>query len=195
MLGIPVLYTPPTEEPLTINDIRDFLRIDNTDSDMLLEAMITAARNWAEQVTGRALITQTWTYYLDDWPDEDYVKLPYAGPLQSPITSLVYTDYANTATTWTATNYIADIKSTPGRLVLAYDIAWPTVTLYPVNPICITYVCGYGTPDNVPEPIKIAMKIAISDMFENRESIGKNPGGSINPILDRLLFTYRILEF
>ena len=68
-----------------------------------------------------------------------------------------------------AGDYIVDIQSEPGQIVLAYNESWPTGTLYPSNPITIEFICGYGlTGASVPAMIKHAMKIAISDLFENR---------------------------
>jgi len=50
--------------------------------DDLLEAIITAGREHVEDITRRALITQTWDFSLDTWPNENYIKLPF-GNLQT----------------------------------------------------------------------------------------------------------------
>ena len=53
-----------------------------TVEDDLLDAIITAAREHVEDITRRALLTQIWDYYLDGFPSENFIKLPF-GNLQS----------------------------------------------------------------------------------------------------------------
>ena len=64
------LITPPAVEPVTLADAKAHLKVDTTDDDALITALITAARARAEWHTGRALITQSWTLWLDAWPAE-----------------------------------------------------------------------------------------------------------------------------
>ena len=185
-----VLDTGPAEEPLELEEVKHHLRIDETDDDTLIESLITVARLNAESITRRALITQTWKYYLQDWPDVEYIELPYP-PLQS-VSSVKYTDYAGTVTTLTEnTDYVVDIKQEPGRVVLDYGKEWPTATLDVTSPIEIIYICGYGTPEDIDEPLKIGMKIDVSDMYEHRESYVTQPYQHL-PILDRLYWPYRV---
>jgi len=72
----------PTEEPIELSEAKTHLRVEIDDDDGLIQGMIKAARENCEAVTHRALITQTWKYYLDKWPDKDYIELPLP-PLQS----------------------------------------------------------------------------------------------------------------
>jgi len=73
--------------------------------------------------------------------------------------------------------YVADTYKEPGRVVLAYGQTWPTTTLTVTSPIAITYISGYGTPEDVPMPIKQAILILVADYYENRESyiVGQTP--------------------
>ncbi len=253
-----VLLTAPTEEPITLDEAKLHLRVEIDDDDTLILGMIKAAREYAEVVTHRRLITQTWRYYLDSWPeDKDYIEMPFP-PLQS-ISSITYTDCDGVVYTWsvatdstgdtdgatatitgmtdtsdfdvgdivtvsagfpavtltigsktaatitlnvnsnavvlnvtvtTATNYLTDINSDPGKVVLAYGINWPTETLYPMNPICIEYVCGYGTPDDIPEIIKLGMKVDLTNMFENRTSYIKGVYDHLDTV-ERLYYPER----
>jgi len=50
--------------------------------DSLITDLITTAREHVEDILRRKLITQTWKYYLDEWPKVNYIKLPF-GNLQS----------------------------------------------------------------------------------------------------------------
>ncbi|HOD72239.1 MAG TPA: hypothetical protein PKO27_14500, partial [Deltaproteobacteria bacterium] len=44
--------------------------------DDLLGDILTTAREHVEDITGRAILTQTWDAYLSEWPDGDHIILP-----------------------------------------------------------------------------------------------------------------------
>ncbi|MHB8110501.1 MAG: head-tail connector protein [Syntrophorhabdaceae bacterium] len=143
---------------------------ETTYEDDLLTAIITAAREHVEDITRRALLTQTWYYYLDRFPDKDYIVIPF-GNLQS-ITSIKYKDSDGTETTMTVTtDYIVETNGEGcGRIVLPYGVSWPSVVPYPSNPITIEFVCGWTAAASIPKKIIAAIKMICSDLYENRES-------------------------
>ena len=163
------LVSGPTEEPVSLDEAKIQCRVDISDDNALITSLITEARQMVEEMARRALITQTWRLSLDRWPACDYISLPLP-PLQS-VESLVYLDQEGNETTWDSSNYIADLDSEPGRLVLGYNKVWPSTTLYPVNPIQITFKAGYGDDAaNVPELWKRAIKLMVGHWYENREA-------------------------
>ena len=163
-----VLDTAPDREPVTIGEVKSQSRITITTEDDLIDRYIVTARKRIENFLGRALITQTWDYYLDDWPDRDYIILP-KGQLQS-VTHIKYTDTAGTQSTWSNTEYNYDTYRDPGHVTLEYGYTWPSTTLHPQSPIEITFVCGYGDNKNdVPEPIRQAILFMAAQLYENRE--------------------------
>lgn len=161
------ISSAPDVEPLTVADVKLHLRLtSDTTEDALITGLITAAREYCENYTGRAFATQTVALYLDSFPAEDYIELPLS-PLQS-VTSVVYKNSAGTETTMTVTtDYIVDSYSPVGRVVLAYGKTWPDFTAYPVNPITITYKAGYTT---LPKALRQAMLLLIGLWYENREN-------------------------
>lgn len=191
------LITPPASEPILLSDAKLHLRIESsyTADDTYISTLLSVAREYVESITNRKLITQTWEAYLTDWPrSADYISLPF-GSLQS-VTSVVYIDSDGTSHTWPNTEYTVESTTEPGRIVLNYMHSWPSVTLHPSNPIQIQFVCGYGANGSaVPMPIIHAIKLMISDMYEQREPfvVGRNyiPTNTIN----MLLFPYRIWSF
>jgi len=167
---------------LSLADAKRHLNIEltDTDNDVYIRSLVDAAHTRIEQITRRKLLTQTVTEYFDDWPDE-YFELPY-GNLQS-VTSVKYKDYDGTESTVDATDYIVETNTEKGRVVLAYGESWPSDTLYPSKPIYITYVCGYGTTkSDVPDDYLHAIKIQISDLYENRETNIVGVGVTINKL-------------
>lgn len=171
------LITAPTVQPITVNELKDHLRIewDDTAQDTILDGFIKAAVDIAENYTNRAFVQRTYDYYIDRWPKGDSIELPRP-PLQS-VTTVEWTLWdESTDTLDSGTEYEVDTVSEPGRVVLEYDETWPTDTLHPKNPIRIRYVAGYAVDSpadyraNVPPVVKIAVKMIAGHLFNHREN-------------------------
>lgn len=138
--------------------------------DSLISAMLTAARLYCEKFQGRAYITQTWDLYLDQFPAEDFIELPW--PRLQSITHLKYYDSDGVLQTWDAANYTVSTLREPGRLYLAYQISWPTARNIP-DAIQIQFVCGFGDlASDVPQNIKNGILLKLADLYENRGDQG-----------------------
>ena len=158
-------------KPVTLNDAKRHLNIGlaNTDHNLKIAECITAARERVEAMTNRKMLTQTVTYYWDEWPSGDALVLPY-GKLQS-VTSISYKDTDGDWNTWSSTNYVVQTDGEPGKVVLDYGKSWPTTTLHPSKPIRVIYSCGYGTlAGSVPYQLKSAILLLTADLFEQRET-------------------------
>jgi len=164
----------------------------STEDDWLTRGIATC-RIQAEQETGRRFITQTLTYYLDAWPDERYIKVPYP-TLQSAVVTYRLTDDTDYDETLSTAD--VDIVSEPGRIVLQPNESWPSGTLYTDKPIKITFVCGYGdAASDVPANIKSAILLKLADLFENRGEVVIGVSvGRIEGAVDSLLRQYRIWD-
>lgn len=186
------IHAAPAAEPVATAEAKSHLRVDITADDTLIDAYVKAGREWVENFCNRALITQTWKYYLDEFPAEDHIDIPLP-PLQS-ITSITYTDINGTVATMSASDYIADTASEPGRVVLGYGKSWPSDSLYPSNPICITFVAGYGAAGAaVPESLRTAIKLITGDLYENREASVATGNVQVVPFgVEFLCWPYRI---
>lgn len=161
------LVTPPAAEPVTLAEAKAHLRVEVTDDDAIITALIAAARALAEQETGRSLITQTWRRTHDQFPDS--VRLD-RGPVQS-VTSVKYLEsVAGEQTTLSPASYIVDSASAPGWVQPAYGFDWPDV--WPeINAVEVTYVTGYGADGTaIPEPIKLWVKLMVGHYYANREA-------------------------
>jgi uncharacterized phiE125 gp8 family phage protein len=191
------LVTAPTIEPVDLLGLKLHLRVDGdeTAEDEYLEGILQAARQHVEEITRRALLTQTWDYSLDAWPSAKAIVLPF-GNLQS-VTSVTWKDDAGTETTLTlTTDYLVETNGDAcGRVVLPYAETWPSGTLYPSNPITIRFVCGWTTAALVPAPIRAAVKMVCADLYENREAqllSSNNQAYSPNETVTRLLASARL---
>lgn len=168
------LVTPPASYPVTVSDLKDHLRVDFTDDDDLIEAILQAAIAAAEEYTGRSFIDQTWDYYLDAFPDEGKdIELP--NPPLIEVTGLYYRDTAGDEQEYSASNYLVDETGQKARIALAYGQSWPTIQER-INAIRVRFRAGYLKPDSpdaayVPFDIKAAIKLIAGTLYEHRESV------------------------
>ncbi len=193
------VITEPTVEPVTLSDMKDHLRIDHTDHDDLITALIQASREYIEAACGRALVEQTRAVYYQAWPDNDRFELPYP-PVQS-VSSIVYTGADGTENTFASSNYSVITNRSPGLLVLGYEKVWPSTTLHHEEwPIKITYVCGYDAttdspPDyrtNIPESLINAMKLDVERRYDRPQ---KDYAERLDHVIEQILSPYRVWRF
>ena len=182
MAGL-VVSTAPTEEPLSLQEVKEYLRVEDSTDERVVRPMIEAARQFAEEHMNRALMQQTLTLTVDTildiddplWegmrtaPDLNYYKnyiiLPKA-PVQS-VTSVKTYDDADTATTFAASKYYVDTAREPSRIVLRNGETFPSA-LRVANAIEVIYVAGYTSAYAVPQPIRLGMLQHIAYMYEHR---------------------------
>ena len=164
-----------------------------TAEDADLADLITDGRAYVEAVTGRALLTQTWDYYLQAWPRDNAIVLPF-GCLQNaggtaPVVSWKDSDGTETTLTGT-TDYLVETNDNQcGRIVLPFGGSWPSGELYPVNPIKVRFVCGWTTSDLVPKNIKRAVKFAAENSYYHGDR-----SVVLKPLIDNLLASWRLWE-
>lgn len=160
-------------EPVTTAEAKFHLRetLVSADNDAYIATLITAARHAAEEHLQRSLITTTWTLTLDSFPDA--IRLPY--PRIISVTSITYIDEAGDSQVLDPADYIVDTDGEPGWIVPAVDCKWPT-TQDRINAVVVVYTAGYGSSASaVPAGIKHWIKLAIGDMYANREAHTDRP--------------------
>lgn len=165
--------TPPATEPISLSEAKKHLRVEITDDDALINALIVTAREYCEGFQNRKYITQTLELILDSFPLSKFIEFKDCSPIQS-ITSIKHKDHEGTETTWDADNYIVDADSFIGKAVLGYGKSWPSFTPYPVGAVRIQFVAGYGNASAVPSSVKQAMLLLVGHWYENREAASKN---------------------
>jgi len=180
------LKTAPATEPVSLTEAKLFLRVDHTEEDALISDLISAAREMVENRILRALITQTWTLTLDFFPaarspdwwdgvrqasinsiDEGGRTIVLPRPPLVSVTHLKTYGEDNVATTYSSDNYIVDLTSQPGRLVLENGQVWPA-DLRAARAIEVEFVAGYGAASDVPKALKTAIMMILAKMYECR---------------------------
>jgi len=126
----------------------------------LTNTLYTAIKH-IEDHTGRKLLTQTWDYFLQEWPDKNFIKLPF-GNLQNgtgvePVVSWKDTDGTETTLTVDVDYSVGTKGDQCGCIFLPYGQSWPSGTLYPDDPIKIRFTCGWTAAADVPADLKTAI--------------------------------------
>jgi uncharacterized phiE125 gp8 family phage protein len=177
------LTTGPTLEPVILDDVKHFARIEIDADDAEVLQRIKDARVHVENFTRRALINQTITMRID-WCFPDVIELP-VGPVQS-VTAANFT-YVDTdgATTQVATSvYTVDTVSDPGRIYRAFNQTWPTNRLQR-QAISVEFIAGYGSAaSDVPEPIRLAIMQMVVHWYEHKDPAVLGIGATIVKIPD-----------
>lgn len=174
------VVTPPASEPVTLDELKQFLRIDLNTEDALISALGVAARELVERVTSRALMTQTLALHLDQEPEQDCLELPRA-PLTS-VTSITYVPFGSTIpVVFPLTNITINKFKLPARLTLVNGAVWP-LTLREEDSFVVTYVAGAATSAEVPQALKEAIKVCVAAWFEQRGQMEQGKGSSFGDL-------------
>ena len=158
--------TDAAVEPVTRQEMKDFLKLDVNDEDPLVTSLITAARLACENYCKRSFATQTWVLTLDDQvEDYDIVVLPRPNLLS--VTSVKYYDSSDVQQTLATTFYNLDTNGNLGRIVFTSSIPDTSTTRKPSWEI--TYTAGFGAAaTDIPEDIKLAIKLTVADYYQYR---------------------------
>lgn len=159
------IVAAPSVEPFDLGDAKRLLRIVSDDEDDDVKAFVRAARAQVERDTGRALLTQTWDLFLDDGPTSGWVTVPRP-PLQS--VTVNSTDTLGAESVWSASNYVVDTASEPGRIGLIDGGNWPS-GLRTFQPMRVRFVAGWTTPELIPADLRAAVGLLVGWFAENRQ--------------------------
>jgi len=161
------VFTPSATTPVTVDEVKQFIKLDVNTDDTLIEALIIAATDIVEKYTGRALITKTLLLLGDEL--EDDLFLPYP-PIQS-IESFQVTDSTGAVHDVSSDSYLLDGEL--GRIRRAPGESYPNCRAY--MGVEIKYKAGYGdNPADVPQAIREAIKRIVAKWYEDR-TIGEIP--------------------
>ena len=187
------VITAPAASPISLADMKIYLRVDTTDDDALIQDFIDAATTTVKQYIRRSLISETLEFTMDGfginetYADERLVRLgagvhtisyPYVlgrtnevdipfPPIQS-ITSVKTFDRSNNESTFDSSNYELDEQG--GRVYLNEGETWPS-DLRAREGVKIRYVSGYGdAATDIPDPIIQAIRLYVGKMYDCREA-------------------------
>lgn len=165
-MGIKII-TPPSVEPIFLEEAKQHLRVDGNDDDILIMSLIKQAREWCEDFQNRKYITQTLELVLDTFPNGNAIVFNSISPVQK-VESIKYYDENRQEYLFDESNYIADLDGFVNRVVLNRGKHWPIVELQSVNAVRVRAVVGYGdNGDKVPEAIKWAIILQMKLLYDD----------------------------
>lgn len=181
------LVAAPADEPISTYDVKEQSIIEIVADDTIINGHIIAARQHIENITNRALVTQTWDLFLDHF--HAVIEVPKS--LLQSVTSITYVDADGSSQTLSSSVYTVDTDTDPGRIYLAYNQSWPTIRAIR-HAITIRFIAGYGDADSVPRDIKLAMLLMVAHYYENREATSPVQLNDIPMGVNALLAPYRV---
>ncbi|MEO2044290.1 MAG: head-tail connector protein [Nitrospinaceae bacterium] len=177
-----MIIIPPAEEPISLIEVKEHLRVENNEDDRLISNLITAARTQAEAFTQRPLITRTELIYVD--------SLSPCQEISSNLQSIERVNYYenDSQKELPSVDYRVDNTKIVGRIAESRNgSSWSGLL-----DASVEYICGYGLAQDVPQAIKQAMLLIIGDWYEMREEtlvgVTSKPTGASSA----LLLNYRI---
>ena len=228
------LVTAPSVEPVTLAQAKKHLRLETALDDDDVLTLVTAARQYLEQICWRGFMLQTWEITLAGFRGKDRLDLTpewqppaaYQTPLaptswlagargyrfqpfleldrghlaDTPNVSVQYYDANNALQTLDPSVYFTTGQQDDtryGRLWLneVGGKSWPNTAARP-DAVKVTATYGWATVAKVPEPLKHAIKLLISQMYEHRTpQVTGTIVATMEHSLDALMGPYRFNGF
>lgn len=176
------VITAPTVEPVTLAEAKAHLRIDGTESDTEITAMISAARDAAEQYCNR--------YWAQTEIALTYDVLPATGPLHLPfpdvltVDEITYLDadgVEQEITVFTVDAFRQEVRVTE----------WPVGTAVRVA-VTVGPDLSASPADYIPPGVKHAVLMLVADMYEVRTETITGTIVAKNAAVPMLLTPYRV---
>lgn len=156
-------------EPVTLQEVKDYAKIDFNDDDPLIELLITTARENLEKYLGVCIVQKSLTVIVNN--EDGGIELPYGPtPGEIDVTTILDIDGNAIETQW--------ILITGNTFKYLQSPAWPYVQM--------SYTAGYVSQQQalteggvaLPEAIKTAIKAQTFFNYENRgERLSYSSGG------------------
>lgn len=170
IIGEPIRVADPAALAVEVWEVKEQARIDALDEDALVERLIKAATQAAENYTGLGLVTQTWQMALSGFPSGQIV-LPRR-PLQG-VVAIDYVDGDSIAQSVDATILgdaslytISGVGSqrTFGSIAPAAGTNWPTG-----SQVEVSWSVGFGDDSTgLPDLIRHAIIVMVATWFDQR---------------------------
>ncbi len=178
----PVVVTPPTEEPVSLAELKLSAHIEHSSEDTFLTDTIAAARFRYELDTRRQLMEATYDWFLPCFSSrtnrrgdriivqERSFEIPLP-PLKS-IVSVKYFDTAGVEQTVPDVEYGTKTSSEPGRIYNLPNEEWPDLENDRIeDAVTIRFIAGEEFAVDVPELDRQAILLLAGHWVENREAV------------------------
>lgn len=165
-LGSITVVEAPETEPVTVAELRAHCRIDHADDNSYLSALITAARKYVEDRTGKLLAEQTIHQIHDEFPcGATPIKLQ-----RMPVSSVevTYIDEDGAEQTMDEDLIQTSLNATIPLIAPVPDEDWPDTESERLGAVTIEITGGYET---CPADLKQAIMMLAAHWYANREPV------------------------
>ena len=184
-----VMTTPPAVAAVSLAEAKAHLRITHNDDDAYVQRLIAAAERVIEQRCSLRLILQTWSLFIDQWPDDGEVSLQMS-PVSLLDDIIIYSEDDLPAVMDLAHVYL-DGLAKPARVVLRSGRISPQAGRK-VNGIELRFIAGFGAlATNVPEDLRQAVLLTVAHWFDHR---GEAEGGAVPLAAIEIIKSYRLVR-
>lgn len=145
------ITTEPANEPVTLDEAKEFFREDRDIEDVLIDNFVIAARKLLERHTGYHFIDTVLEMRLTDFED---VKIPRK-PVKSGSVSIEYVDEDGATQTLATDKYNIHEADSPVEIEFLDDLPDLDEEEDTKYPVIITFTAGFGTSaSNVPQQFR-----------------------------------------
>lgn len=182
-----MIIQTPASEPVTVQEVRDDLRLESGD-ELLLSTLITSARIVVEAETGCRLLTQSWDVMLDEWPENDGALCLPHWPVQQ--VSGVYLLGGRRDTV--ATDIMEyELRPRVPQIILKPGQSWPALKRNKLG-VLVSLRAGFGDDaGDVPEPLRMAIRQLVAFWYEQADWHGFHNKAEIPGVIHTLLQPYK----
>lgn len=166
------VITAPASEPINTATAKEWLKVDTSADDTLIDATVAAARKHIESRTGLALFTQTIRDVMDEFPAFEAVSNPYRAfyllryPVQS-VTNIQYVDTDGNTQTLSSDVYEVDTNGLFTRIGLKAGQSWPDLR-NEIATVKVNYVAGWDATASIPDDLVMALRLLMAYYYERR---------------------------
>lgn len=168
--------TQPTVEPVSLSEAKLQCRIDGDDEDSLIERLISTAREYVAETTGRTFTTTVYTMTFSKFPyPTGRIDLPRS-PVAS-VGSITYRDPDSATQTLSTSLYKVSAGDvyTPGYIVPKDGEIWPDTDDDP-DSVTVTFTAGTAVA-SVPETVRHQILMLVAYWYARPETEGDMPKG------------------
>jgi uncharacterized phiE125 gp8 family phage protein len=171
------MIKPPLVEPVSLDEVKKWLKIETQDEDEILLTLIISARLYIEQVTQSLLIKQSWKVIFTRFDEKGRFPIPLSPVLDLLELNLRYPD--DTLQNLSLINVHADKQNDQSYLLMP---AQYRALLSEEARFELDVSLGYGAAAlDVPAPLRTAHLMLISFWYENRGDYSTHVNMSLIP--------------
>lgn len=181
--------TPPRASAMSVEWARKHIKAVTNAEDVLVRGWIEGATQYFEELTNRAVVTQTFDLWLDAFPaNRGKIELPHP-PLQSVVSvsylnsngdEVTFDDGASPVTLSYSVIAPRGDFAPRGWIEPAYGFEWPTPRSIETKAVRVRFTCGYGdSADAVPKLLTSTLAFLVGNFDQFRSAAYAQQGQTV----------------